>query len=202
MFLSSMAIFPPRGMASRALITRLTRICSTCVVSARTGVKSGQTSVDDLNLGTDQPLQHVLHVRHELIESHGLLCDDLPAAERQQLARETRRAIGGLDDFLRVGAALVSLRQVLHEHLRVAVNGHQQVVEIVRDTAGEPANRLHLLGLPQLLLALPKRILRLLALDHVSDHGGKRGAFAHVQRSERKFAGKGSAVLPDDRSLR
>ena len=34
----------------------------------------------------------------------------------------------------------------------VAEDGRQQVVEIVRDTAGEPANGFHLLRLEQLLL--------------------------------------------------
>ena len=37
------------------------------------------------------------------------------------------------------------------------MDGHEQVVEIVRDAAGEPADRLHLLRLAQLLVALLQR---------------------------------------------
>ena len=47
----------------------------------------------------------------------------------------------------------------VNEHLGVAMDGHQQVVEVVRDAAGEPADRLHLLRLPQLLLTLAQRVL-------------------------------------------
>ena len=45
----------------------------------------------------------------------------------------------------------------------------QQVVEVVRDAAGEPADRLHLLRLAQLLLGLAQRLLGALALGDVGD---------------------------------
>ena len=41
----------------------------------------------------------------------------------------------------------------------VAEDHRQQVVEVVRDAAGEPADRLHLLRLAELLLALAQRVL-------------------------------------------
>ena len=41
------------------------------------------------------------------------------------------------------------------QELAVADDHRQQVVEVVRDAAGEPADRLHLLRLAQLLLELP-----------------------------------------------
>ena len=111
-------------------------------------------------------------------------------------------AIGGLHDLLRVGAPLVSVREVLDEHLGVAVDGHQQIVEVVRDAAGEPSDRLHLLRLPQLLLALLQRVLRLLALDDVAHDGGKRRAFAALQRRERKLARESGCRPCGGRSLR
>ena len=164
MFLSSIVIFPP----PRHRVARVDHeVHENLLDLRRVGEHRRQVRPDlgrDLNLRADEPLQHVLHVRHELIERDRLLRDDLTAAERQQLAREPGRAICRLEDLLCIGAPLVSLVEVLHEHLRVAVDGHQQIVEVVRDAAGEPADRLHLLRLPQLLLALPKRVLRLLAL--------------------------------------
>ncbi len=42
--------------------------------------------------------------------------------------------------------------QRLEQEVRGTENGGEQVVEIVRDAAREPSHRLHLLGLPQLVL--------------------------------------------------
>ena len=47
----------------------------------------------------------------------------------------------------------VALQTVLKE-VAVGEDGGDQIVEVVGDAAGEPANRLHLLGLAQMLLAL------------------------------------------------
>ena len=120
-------------------------------------MRSGQIFVDDLNLGTDQPLQHVLHARDDLIERNRLLRDHLLAAERQQLARQPRRTVGRLQDLFGIRAPRVVFVDALQEDFRVAVNRHQQVVEIVRDTAGEPADRFHFLRLAQLFVALLQR---------------------------------------------
>jgi hypothetical protein len=46
---------------------------------------------------------------------------------------------------------------------------HEQVVEVVRDTPGQLAHRVHLLRLPELVLALPQRLVRPLELGQV--HG-------------------------------
>ena len=48
------------------------------------------------------------------------------------------------------------------EHVAVSVDDREQVVEVVGDPAREPADRLHLLRLAQLHLALPQGGLRLL----------------------------------------
>ena len=105
----------------------------------------------------DEPLQHVLHALDHLIERDGLLGNHLPPAEREQLAGKAGRAIGGLQNFFRVVAPLVAFFQRLHEQLGVPANRHQQIVEVVRHAAREAADGLHLLRLPQLLVALPKR---------------------------------------------
>ena len=91
----------------------------------------------DLNVGPDDP-QHVLHAFDEMIERNGLLGDHLAAAEGEQLTRESRRALRGLDNLLRVGAPLVARLEALHEHFGVAMDGHEQVVEVMRDP---PASR-------------------------------------------------------------
>src|SRR4051812_8699352 len=42
--------------------------------------------------------------------------------------------------------------ETVHDEIGVSADRDEEVVEIVRDTAGEPAERFHLLRLPQLLL--------------------------------------------------
>jgi hypothetical protein len=72
----------------------------------------------------------------------------LAAAERQQLTGEAARAVGRLQDFAHVLAPGVRCLQRVHDQLAVAADGGQQVVEVVRDAAGQPADGLHLLRLP------------------------------------------------------
>ena len=102
---------PPEGMASRAFTTRFTRICSTCVRSASTGVRPGHTSVTSVHVLADQPLQHVLRFLHQLIQRHGLLRDHLPSAEGEQLARQAGGAVRGLEDFIGVHASARRFRR-------------------------------------------------------------------------------------------
>ena len=49
-------------------------------------------------------------------------------------------------------------RELLEQQVGVAEDRGEQVVEVVRDAAGEPADRFHLLRLPELLFALPERL--------------------------------------------
>ena len=87
----------------------------------------------------------------------------LLAAEREQLPGEQRGALGRLADLVQVGAERRALVGLLERERRVAADRGQHVVEVVRDAAGEPADRLQLLALPQLLLEL-------LLLGHVLGH--------------------------------
>jgi hypothetical protein len=89
----------------------------------------------------------------------------LAAAEREQLARERGRLRGGAGDLRELLAAVAA-----REDLGVAGDHRQQVVEVVRDAAGEAADRLHLLRVAQ-------PALEPLALaDVVGEH--ERGAAA------------------------
>src|SRR5947209_18949668 len=57
-------------------------------------------------------------------------------------------------DLVGVLAARIGGAEVLEKQVRVACDGGEDVIEVVSDAAGEPADRFHLLGLPQLLLQL------------------------------------------------
>jgi putative transposase len=69
----------------------------------------------------------------------------------QKTRPSARRFDLGGDDFVDVGALRIFHSQVVAHELAVPVNSSQQIVELVRDPAGEPTHRLHLLRLMELL---------------------------------------------------
>jgi hypothetical protein len=107
----------------------LSSTCSSCPTSART-VPSDRER-------TTLELEHLL------------------AAEGEELPREFPRALARLPNLRH--QPLVGLGQdVAHEEkLGVSDDGRQQVVEVMRDAAGEQPHALHLLRLAKLLLETP-----------------------------------------------
>ena len=72
------------------------------------------------------------------------------------MAREGGGALGGLlnlFDVLQRGILAIggATRQAVEKHFSVALHHHQQIIEIVRDAAGEFADGLHFLRLAQLV---------------------------------------------------
>ena len=65
--------------------------------------------------------------------------------------REVARC-GGIGDLLRVSAHGGLVADTSQQELGVSRDHHEQVVEVVGDAAGEPADGFHLLGLAKLLL--------------------------------------------------
>jgi hypothetical protein len=110
-------------------------------------------------------------------------------------------AVRRLEDFVGVLLALVAFVKALGKQLRIPANGHQQVVEVMRHASRQAADRLHLLGLPKLLVALLQCVLGLLALGDVADDGGERQAVGPAQRRYRKLAWKEGAVFLAPRDL-
>src|SRR5207244_11315660 len=77
---------------------------------------------------------------------------NLAPAEREQLPRERRGAIGRAADLLKVGVQRAAGDELVGDQHAIALDGGQQIVEIVRDAARELADGLHLLGLAILFL--------------------------------------------------
>ena len=104
--------------------------------------------------------------------------DDLLAAEGQQLAGQRRGALAGLACTSVSGAWSGSAGFSASQHqLDVAEDDREQVVEVVRHAAGQPADGLHLLGLPQLLLeafaaARARARARVMSCITVARHSG------------------------------
>ena len=79
-------------------------------------------------------------------------CEQLLAAEGEQLPREPGGLLAGLANQPRLLAGSHPAAPL--EQFRVADDRGQQVVEIVRHAAGEPADRFQLLRMAKLLLGL------------------------------------------------
>ena len=125
----------------------------------------------------------------------------LAAGERQQLPGQAFAALGRRLDRLD-GARQFRIEQPL-EGLGVAADDHQQIVEVVRDAAGQFADRLHFLRHRELFARLDQLLLGVAPLGGVADDIGKTDQIAVVvaDRGERAGHEKRRAVLPDAPSL-
>ena len=75
----------------------------------------------------------------------------LTTTKRQELLRQGRRTGAGLRDQIEVMTA--GMRgELLRETMGMANDDHEQIVEIMRDAAGKPAQCLHFLRLAQTVL--------------------------------------------------
>ena len=114
---------------------------------------------------TLEDLAHAAQVRAE-VDDFGI---DRPAPrERQQVAGQTGtardRAAHAVVDALALLGADVAL-----ENLQAVGEDRQQVVEVVRDSTGQLADRLHLLGMTQCLFGMAQALLVAHTLGDVVD---------------------------------
>src|SRR5205823_1443052 len=91
----------------------------------------------ELDVLADQPPQHGLQVGDDRIELEQLGREHLAATVREQLAGEVGGTRGRLANLLEVVAHGVLGGNVPHQQLRGAENRREDVVEVVRDPAGE-----------------------------------------------------------------
>ena len=120
-----------------------------------------------LDVLADQPLEHGLHVRHGLVEVEPARMQDLLVGEGQQLVGQVGGAPAGVADVLDLGPPRIAGGEHPQQRLAVAVDDGEQVVEVVRDATGEPADRLHLLRVPQLCLQAGLTLLGPLTFGHL-----------------------------------
>ena len=138
-------------------------------------------------LADDAP-QHPFHVGDQPAEIDRRRLDHLLAAERQELACQRRRGLAGA---LHVGQRPVDgidREHVVQHRLDVSEDDRQQVVEVVRHAAGQPAHRFHLLGLTQLFLQAFAQFARPLALGDVVHHRGQAQRLARFARGDDEHA--------------
>ena len=91
---------------------------------------------------------HVFDQRRDVRRAH---LQALDTAECEQLGRQPRPALGSRKRVFRIALEL-RLLGALGDYVEPANDDCQQVVEVVRDSARQLAERLHLLALAKLLL--------------------------------------------------
>ena len=154
---------PPSGIASRALIARLSSALSSWFGSQN--VPHSPPAGDDVepDLLADRAPQQLLHRGDELIDVDGLGIERLAPREGEQAMGQRRGAVrrGFRQRGVALDLAIAPLRDALLHQIKRSDNSRQQIVEIVRNSAGELADRFHLLRLAQLLLGAAQRFRRL-----------------------------------------
>jgi hypothetical protein len=75
----------------------------------------------------------------------------LPATKSQQLLRKRGSLFGGRSDRLSTFQDLRLIGQATYSR-NLGENHHQKIVEIVRDSAYQPADNFHFVGLPSFFL--------------------------------------------------
>ena len=121
------------------------------------------------------------------VEADGL--QDLAAAEGEQLAGERRRrAAPATRISLHRGAVRIAGRQIGADHFGVAFDHGEQVVEVVRNAAGQLPYRFQLLGLAEFLLEAP-------AFGDVGRHHQAGGGVAELYGMGGDFHEEDGAVL-------
>ena len=95
---------------------------------------------------TKGPVQHVSHLQHQNIQVDDLRFERLAARECQHLGGQLPAHFRGLHGLPRKDGLAVA-GQVWFQHLQIANNHGEQIVEVMRDAAGKLADRLHLMRL-------------------------------------------------------
>ena len=101
----------------------------------------------------DRPAQQFRHALHQPVDVDRLDLLRMLAGEREQALHQRGGALGGL--ARRIEQALdarIVVADAARGHVDVAEDDGEHVVEVVRDAARQPADRLHLLRLTQRLL--------------------------------------------------
>ena len=148
---------------------------------ARVGAQVDEDLIDAAAVGPDEAGlgravegdRHVLanygaqqrqHPQHHVAQIDRLHLDALVARERQELARELGGALGGGADVVEVAARRIAGLGRGEREIEPRHHDQQEVVEVVRDAAGEQAHRLETLRLLELRLELH-------AIGHVATDG-------------------------------
>ncbi len=152
----SVSIWIVFALASQPLMTRFIKIWSACPGSRCTGATSLPRLEDQRDPRAHQALQHVPGVTHHFVPTDVAGLDHLSARKGEELTGQIGPGLPRPQHLREHGVRPVVCFHLPEGRARTADDHRQQVVEVVRDARGQPAQRLHLLGLQELVLeALP-----------------------------------------------
>ena len=144
---------PPSAMASRALSTRFRIAFSSWFASTDAGHSSSASTISHVDPLAERAAQQLRHAGDQPVDVERPAAPGLAAGEGEQPMgqRAARvRALPRCDIAVDSPARPAPARR--RTQIQAADDDRQQVVEVVRDAAGELADGLHLLGLAQRLL--------------------------------------------------
>ena len=95
----------------------------------------------------DGALDQVLHAAHQFDEPHRIEVDALLARKGEQLPRQQTPALDGIERTRAPADHAVDIVGLAGDQFEIARHRLKQIVEIMRDAAGELADRLELLRL-------------------------------------------------------
>ena len=108
----------------------------------------------------DQTAQHAVGVGDDGAQVDRRKAQRLLAREGEQLVRQRRGVFGGSPDLDEIAPERLVGADLPGQHVGVAQDHGQRVVEVVRDAAGQLSDRFQLLRLAQLLFQLLPRLPR------------------------------------------
>ena len=120
-------------------------VCSTCPASRVNRLDLRVEPGEELDVLAEQAAQHRLDVPDDDVEVDHFGAKHLLAAEREQLVHERFGPLRRTGDLLGVPPRLAPGRQLREQEVAVPLNRGEQVVEVVRDAAGQPAHGVHAL---------------------------------------------------------
>ncbi len=152
-FRTAMVSRPSSAIASRALMARLISAVSNCAMSATVKQSASLTSTATSMRPPTSGRTSCATPSTCAADVEDLRLQRLPAGKGQQLRGELGGALDGLGDGVDIAAAALLRQLAPAQEVGGRADDGEQIVEVVRDTAGELADRLHLLRLPQRFLA-------------------------------------------------
>ena len=126
-----------------------------------------RTEFDDIF--TDETPQHAVHIGDQRIEIQHFRRDKLTAAERQQLTSQPGCPVCRFLNLLHIFPHSIGGSQPAKQQLAVPSNHGQEVIEVVRDPAGQSPDGFHFLSLAQLGFGFPKHPFRSSPLTELAD---------------------------------
>src|SRR5436309_201101 len=141
-------IRPP--MACTALVTKFTTTCWIWLGSAR--ISNIFDLFNDEYRRRDRRAQHLESLTDDRREVDPCLRRLLIPAKSEDAPYEVASVVGRLHNGFQILALSASFRGFPQQQLRQHEDRHQGIIEVVRDAAGEGAERFELLGMEQLAL--------------------------------------------------